>query len=151
MQPNKGKRDKTVAARQIAEKELLLEKFKKMPVLQIALQQAGSIARSTYYNWRDNDEEFRKNADAAINEGTSFITELSESKLISLVNKEHFPAIMAWLKAHHAKYTTRVEVEATLNVRDESLSPEQLETVSKALKAVGVDITKPNEPDHGTA
>lgn len=142
MQPNREKRDKTIAKRQTRQQTVLLEKLRRMPIIQISLEQAN-IARSTYYRWRDEQDEFKKAADAAIIEGEEFITELSESKLLSLINKEHFPAVQLWLKAHHPKYTSRLELDGTINTIQE-LSPEQQALVQKALALASLKLTYGN-------
>lgn len=140
MQPNKEKRDKTIAERQRREQSHLLEKLNKMPILQIALEQTN-ISRSTYYRWRDENNEFKALADKATAEGEAFITELSESKLISLIGKEHFPAIQAWLKAHHPKYSNKLELSGTLDIRDEALTLEQQAVIKEALRLAGVELS----------
>lgn len=87
----------------------LVEEFKKMPVLQVALARKN-IPRSTYYRWRSDDEVFRKEVDTAITEGELLTTEMSESQLITLIQDKNFPAIQLWLRHHHPKYAARLEI-----------------------------------------
>lgn len=136
MQKNKAKRDKTIAERQKQEKELVLEKFRRMPIVQIVLEQTG-ISRTTYYRWRDEDEKFKKAADEALAEGEQFITELSESKLLSLINKEYFPAVQLWLKSHHPKYASKLELSGTLEQSRDELTPEEAAMLAEALRLAG--------------
>lgn len=143
MQPNKQKRDQTIALRQQKEKNLLLEKFRKMPILQVALDKTG-VSRTTYYRWRQEDFEFKKTADEAIGEGESYITELSESKLLSLINREHFPAVHLWLRTHHPKYANKIELSGSIALQEEVLTQEQQQTVNEALRLLSLAEATPD-------
>ncbi len=62
-----------------------MEEFRKMPILEIALERAAIKSRSsTYYEWREKDKEFAKRADQAIAEGEAVLTDMSKSQLISM-------------------------------------------------------------------
>jgi len=143
MSDNREKWNAVVQERIAKDKTAVLEQFRKMPVLQVALERAG-ISRSTYYNWRDEDKEFLKDADQAIAEGEALITDMSESQLISLVRDKHFPAVQLWLRHHHPKYAPKLEIEGTINTIQE-LSPEQKELVRKALELANINLE-----NHGT-
>lgn len=119
-------------------KENLLEQFRKIPIAQIACEKAG-ISRASYYRWRSEDEEFKKAADAALTEGEAFITDMTESQLISLIRDKNFPAINLWLRTHHPKYTNKVELLGRLTIEDEPLTPEQEALIAEALKLAGVN------------
>lgn len=134
---NKKKRN-TINARQTQNKELTLAQLRrKMPILQIACERAG-IARSSYYRWRDEDDEFRKAADEATADGEALITDMTESQLISLIKDKHFPAVQLWLRQHHPKYTNKVELSGRLTIEDEPLTPEQEVLIMKALELSGI-------------
>lgn len=143
MSDNREKWNEVVQERIAKDKAAVLEQFRKMPILQVALERAG-ISRSTYYNWRDEDKEFAKDADKAIAEGEALITDMSESQLISLVRDKHFPAVQLWLRHHHPKYAPKLEIEGTINTIQE-LSPEQKELVRKALELANINLE-----NHGT-
>ncbi len=129
------------------EKQLLIEQLKKTPIVQIACERVG-VGRATYYRWRKEDEEFKKTTDEAIIEGETLITEQSESQLISLIRDKNFPAIQLWLKSHHPKYTSKVEVTGNLNVKEEPLTLEQEELVEKALQLAGLLKNKQTQQNH---
>jgi len=129
------------------EKQLLIEQLKKTPIVQIACERVG-VGRATYYRWRKEDEEFKKTTDEAIIEGEMLITEQSESQLISLIRDKNFPAIQLWLKSHHPKYTSKVEVTGNLNVKEEPLTLEQEELVEKALQLAGLLKNKQTQQNH---
>jgi hypothetical protein len=145
MQPNKEKREKTIKKRQEEQKALLLKQFETMPVLQVALDRAGHIGRTTYYNWCESDPAFRKAADAAIHEGELYINDFSESKLLSLIEKEHHPSIISWLRAYHPKYASKLKITGALTIEDEHYTPEEESDIAEALRLVGVPFT-PEKP-----
>lgn len=126
------KRTSTVR-RNTAEKKVLLEQLRKIPIVQIACERAD-IGRTTYYRWRREDEKFKKAADEAMLDGEEMINDLSESQLITLIKEKNFSAIQLWLRQHHPKYRTKVEL--TAKIEDETLTPEEEKLVRKAL---GID------------
>jgi hypothetical protein len=135
----KNKRQETIAKRQAKDKAALLDKFRRMPILQIALDQTR-ISRSTYYKWRDDDEQFKTDAEEAIAEGEEFITELSESKLLSLINKEHFPAIHLWLRSHHSKYANKLELSGSVKQPRDEMNEEEFDMFAQAHSLSGFDL-----------
>lgn len=150
MQPNKEKRDKTIAKRQKEEQERLLANFRKMPILQVSLDKAG-IGRSTYYEWREKDLAFRKAADDAILEGELFINDFNEAQLLSLAEAKYFPAIQLWLRAHHKKYANKVEISGSMKIEDEHFTADEAADITEALRQVGVPFeeAKSDEKNHG--
>jgi ACT domain-containing protein len=125
------KAKQTVRKRKDGEKENLIEKLRKIPVVQIACEKL-SISRSTYYRWRKEDEVFCRNADDAIEEGSSFVNDMAESQLLSAIKDRNMTAFIFWLKHHHKAYTTKVEILTSRN-KDGPLSEEQKATLEKAL------------------
>ena len=134
-------KNKTIQKRQQAEKKLLLEQLKKTPIVQVVCERTG-VSKTTYYRWRQEDESFRKDSDIAMKEGEDLINDLSESQLITLIKEKNFPAIQLWLRQHHPKYRTRVEL-TTKSIEDEKLTPEEEKLVRQAL---GIDTD--NDTDH---
>jgi len=129
------------------QKQLLLEQLRKTPIVEIACEKA-SVSRATYYRWRKDNPEFTKSADEAIIDGESFINDMSESQIISLIKEKNWPAISFWLKHHHPKYGNKVEVTGNLNFREESLTPEQEKLVNKALELAGLLEEKESQQDN---
>ena len=122
-------------------KNSLIEQLKKMPIIQIVCERSG-IGRTTYYRWQNEDKEFAKAADQAIVEGEAFITDMSESQLISMIRDRNFQAVQLWLRHHHPKYSDKIEVTGNLNIKEEPLTPEQEALVKKALGLAGLLATK---------
>ncbi len=117
--------------RQDKDKQLLLARLKETPIIEFACKKNG-IGRATYYRWRE-DKEFAKSADEAIAEGEAFITDMSESQLISMIRDRNFQAIQLWLRHHHSKYSQKLEITANISQQDE-LTPEQEAVVREALR-----------------
>ncbi|MDP2586306.1 MAG: hypothetical protein Q8P32_00835 [Candidatus Komeilibacteria bacterium] len=126
------KKKATIQVRKNKDKLALLENLKSIPIIEVACSKA-SISRATYYRWRDEDEEFCKNADEAIAEGEKRINDMSESQLISLIKDRSMPSIAFWLRHHHPKYSNKLEVVANINNSNQQLTPEQQAVVEKAL------------------
>jgi len=114
-------------------KSAIIKELKEMPIIQFACKKA-SVSRPSYYRWRNEDTEFAKEADAAIVEGESLITDMSESQLISLIRDRNFQALQLWLRHHHPKYGQKVEITANFQSTQDELTPEQEAVVREALR-----------------
>lgn len=123
---------KTIKQRIKRDKGQVLIKLKKTPVVQVACKKAG-ISRATYYRWRKKDKVFAKEADMALDEGSSLINDMAESQLLSAIRDQNMTAIIFWLKHHHKTYATRVEISST-NREIDALKPDQEKLVRKALE-----------------
>lgn len=123
------------------QKKLLMEQLRKTPIVQVACQKLG-IHRATYYRWRLDSPEFATEADAAIVEGGLMINDLAESQLISAIQNQNLQAITFWLKHHHGRYGTKVELTGMIETRGGELTPEQEELVRKALLIAAPDYGK---------
>jgi hypothetical protein len=127
-----------------ANKKALIEQLKKTPIVQICCEKVN-IGRATYYRWRKDDEEFVKLADEAIAEGNELVNDMAESQLMAAIRDGNLGGIIFWLKHHHPRYATRVEVTARLKHDDENLTPEQEALVTKALKLAALIPATTNE------
>ncbi len=110
--------DETTAKRQAKNKDSLIEQLAKTPIVQIACEKTG-VSRATYYRWRQEDEEFAKNADKAISYGNSLMNDMAESQLLSLIKDKHPTAIIFWLKHHHSAYIPKVEFRTQNDLPEE--------------------------------
>lgn len=127
-----GDKQTTIQKRIDNNQELLLEQLKKTPVVQVACEKVG-VGRATYYRWRKENEEFTKLADEAITEGNALVNDMAESQLMAAIRDKNLTAIIFWLKHHHPRYATKVEITGHLK-HEEQLTPEQEALVMKALK-----------------
>ncbi|MDP3696465.1 MAG: hypothetical protein Q8R55_00350 [Candidatus Taylorbacteria bacterium] len=115
------------------QKELFLEQLKKMPIVEIACKNAG-IGRATIYRWKKESGEFAKKMEETILDGEALITDMSESQLVSLIRDRNFPAIQLWLRQHHPKYATKVELSGRIEHAQEPLTAEEEALVREALR-----------------
>jgi hypothetical protein len=92
-----------IGVRQEAEKKKILDRLRKTPIIQIAVERA-EVGRATFYRWTHEDLEFAKAVDEAIADGVTLINDMSESTLVSLIRDRKMPAISFWLKHRHATY-----------------------------------------------
>ncbi len=131
------------------QKQQFLELLKKTPIVQVACEKMN-IGRSSYYRWRQTDEEFKKAADDAIYDGSLLVNDLAESQLISAIKDRNIQAIHLWLKNHHKTYATKVELGGKVQIENAPLTTEQQALITKALHLVGVINqyeSKSNETD----
>lgn len=128
--------NKSIDKRQDINKKLLLEQLQKIPVVEIACQKLG-IGRASYYRWRAESKQFAKEADEAIREGRELGNDMSESQILKAIRDGNLSAAYFWLKHNSKNYATKVELTANLKP-DEELTPEQQETVKKALALTGL-------------
>ena len=84
------------------------------------------------------DSAFAKDVGTATAEGEAFITDMSESQLITMIRDKNFQALQLWLRHHHPKYGNKVDVSAKLSV-DEPLTEEQEMLIKEALRLAGID------------
>lgn len=131
-------------------KKLIIEKLKQTPIVQIVCERV-SIGRATYYRWRKEDPEFKKETDEAIAEGLLLVNDMAESQLISAIKDRNLSAIIFWLRHHHSTYGHRLEITAKLKSRGEKLTPEEEAIVKRALKLASLtgDDYKPKELRYG--
>jgi predicted ArsR family transcriptional regulator len=136
-----------VSRNQQKDEDKFLEKLAKTPIVEVACKQAG-LPRTTYYRWRKEDEAFADACDEAIARSSDLVNDMAESQLISAIKEKNLTAVMYWLRHHHKAYRTRFEVEAKIEAFQQELTPEQVETVSQALRLAGL-IDKPEETSDG--
>lgn len=114
-------------------KKRFLEILRKTPIIQLACERSG-ISRASLYRWKKDNSAFAQEVDEAIIEGCGMITDIAESQLLQAIKERNITAVMFWLKHHHRAYASKLELSGKLAM-DDSLTPEQEETVRQALKA----------------
>jgi len=135
--------DKTVDERQTDFKAKLIATLKELPIIEAACKRAG-IGRDTYYRWRRDDKVFRKESEDALNQGIEFVSDMSESQLITLIKDKKMPAIAMWLKNNHPRYGSKAR-SYTPMAPVEDLTDEEQKIVLEALAmASGATISKKN-------
>lgn len=129
---------------QSTDKDKLLKQLEKTPIIEAACKQIG-LPRSTYYRWRKEDESFAEACDETIELSVGRINDLAESQLINAIKDRNMSAIIFWLKHHHSSYRNKLDLNATINLAQQELTPEQAETVSRALQLAGLVDMKEQE------
>lgn len=127
-----------IEQKQSKKKAELIEQLKKIPIIQIACEKVG-VGRATFYRWRKDDKEFAENVEQSLSDGAYLVSDMAESKLISAIKKENLGAIIFWLKSHHPKYRTKLDLNANIRNLDEPLTPEQEALVREALRLAGTN------------
>ncbi|MDR3642530.1 MAG: phBC6A51 family helix-turn-helix protein [Candidatus Doudnabacteria bacterium] len=131
--------------KQAKQKEMILEQLRKTPVIQIVCEKLG-ISRSSYYRWRQDDKDFAKACDDALEDGCLLINDLAESQLMGAIRDQNITAIIFWLRSHHDKYKNKMEVSASIKNVSEQLTPEQQAVVEQALKLAS--LIDAESPEH---
>ena len=121
----------SVLERRDENKQKLLEALKEMPVVTVACKRAA-VSPATYYRWRQEDKEFKRQSRGAMDLGIEFVNDMSETQLITLIKEKKMPAIALWLKHHHPRYGSRAEPYVPLAAR-EDLTIEEEQIVIEAL------------------
>lgn len=133
---------KAIDKRQNINKKLLLEQLKKIPVVEVACQKTG-IGRATYYRWRTEDKQFEKESDLAIRAGRELGSDMAESQILKAIKEGNLTAAFFWLRNHSKDYANKLEISTSAEI--EELTPEQQETVRKALALSGLNEAKTDE------
>jgi predicted DNA binding protein len=123
-------------ARRNQEQVLLLEQLKKTPIVQIACDKV-SVARASFYRWKKEDPAFAHAADEALLEGILLMNDMAESQLLSAIRDNNMTAIMFWLRSRHPGYGNKMELKATVERKDRTLTPEERAIIRRALKLGG--------------
>lgn len=131
------------------DKQQVVDQLKFNPIVQIACQKSG-VSRATFYRWRSEDEEFKKQTETAIKDGVLLINDLAESQLLAAIKEQNLTAIIFWLKNHHGDYADKIQVSTDQKPVDNNLTPEEEKIVKKALKMAGIISLKKtkNEKNH---
>ncbi len=129
-------------------KQQVIDQLKFNPIIQIACQKSG-VSRATFYRWRSEDEEFKKQTETAIQDGVLLINDLAESQLLAAIKDQNLTAIIFWLKNHHGDYADKIQVNTDRGTIDTNLTPEEEKLVKKALKMAGI-INSPLKHDQST-
>ncbi|MDD5041710.1 MAG: hypothetical protein PHX87_05065 [Candidatus Peribacteraceae bacterium] len=136
-------RKATVEARKAQEQSLLLEQFRKLPVVSVACEKTG-IGRASYYRWRQEDPKFATAADEALTDGTNLVSDMAESQLLSQIRDGNLGAVMYWLKHRNPHYNNKLEVTARLKHENDNLTPEQEAAITEALRLASLTEDDPS-------
>lgn len=115
------------------DKERILGHLRSVPIIEVACKKAN-IARATYYRWRNEDIEFLRQSEEALQDGIDMINDLTESQLIGLIKDKKFQAVQFWLRHNHTRFLLKDKEHSLLKPkRSIPLSKEQEKTLKSAL------------------
>lgn len=113
------------------EKEKILSSLREFPIVNLACKKSG-VSRATYYRWRIEDSKFFLETEKAMEDGIENVNDMTESKLMSLIKDNNFPAISLWLRKNHKRFSDNIY----FGDKDvaQNLSSSQKESVKKCLR-----------------
>lgn len=114
-------------------KQLAIEQLNKTPIIQVVCEKIG-LPRTTFYRWKDNDQEFAEAVDKAIHEGRHLINDFAESQLVNAIKNNNLTAIIYWLNHNHKNYANKLEINGKLKTDNGQLTPEQEANIRQALE-----------------
>jgi len=123
----------TIKARQSKLKEAFLEQLKRTPTIETSCQKVG-VGRATVYRWINGNKRFKKEVDDALTEGRTFMSDVAENQLFSLIGEKEFNAIRLYLQTHNPRYSNKLELSGSVSTKDAPLSKEQKKLIREALK-----------------
>lgn len=126
-------RRKTIEVRQDKLKTVFLEQLKRTPTIETACQKVG-LGRATVYRWINCNKQFKKRVEEALTEGRTFMSDVAESQLFSLIGDKKIEAIRLYLSTHNHRYNNKLELSGTVNTKDAPLTKEQKQLIKKALQ-----------------
>ena len=126
-------RKDTVKARQNKLKEAFLEQLKRTPTIETSCQKVV-VARATVYRWIKASKKFEKKVDEALIEGRTFMSDIAENQLFSLIGDKKIEAIRLYLSTHNSRYGNKLELSGKVSTKDEPLTAEQKTLIKKALR-----------------
>ena len=126
-------RKNTIKIRQKKVKEAFLEQLKRTPTIETSCQKV-SVSRATIYRWIKVSKQFEKKVDEALAEGRSFMLDIAENQLFSLIGDKKFEAIKLYLSTHSPRYSNKLELSGAVSTKDAPLTAEQKKLIRQALK-----------------
>ncbi len=114
-------------------KNKLIELLKELPIATYAYQKSG-VPKSTYYKWKNTDEEFRQKCDSAITQGKMHVNDIAKSQLVKLIQSGNLTAIIFWLKHQDRDFNQKLVVEVK---NEERYSEAEIKLLSQALFNMG--------------
>lgn len=65
------------------------EELRTIPIVQVACEKSG-VSRNSVYRWKKEDKSFSKKMDQALADGVAFVSDMSESQLLTLIKEKVF-------------------------------------------------------------
>jgi hypothetical protein len=126
-------RKDTIKIRQNKSREAFLDQLKRTPTIETACQKV-SISRATVYRWIKDSKRFEKQVDESLNEGRTFMSDIAENQLFSLIGDKKIEAIRLYLSTHNSRYSNKLELSGGVSTKIEPLTKEQKKLIREALE-----------------
>ena len=91
------------------------------------------VGRTTYYEWRERDEDFKKVTDEITHRKLEDKRDAISAKLEEKAIKGNVPSMIFWLKSRHKDYQEKLKLEGDVNLGDRKLSPAEQLLLNKAI------------------
>lgn len=109
------------------------DELRNVPIIQVGCEKTG-ISRNSVYRWKKEDKSFSKKMDQALADGVAFVSDMSESQLLTLIKEKSFPALSFWLRHRNDNYKNKVELSGTIHTKEEPLTKDQKKVIREALR-----------------
>ena len=137
--------EKTIDKRQGGIKSELIKIFRETPIVLVACKKVG-ISRDTFYRWKKEDDDFLRQINEAIREGTELVNDMCQSQLIQLIKEKRLQAIIWWQKNNDPRYGEKVVLGAPAPPTFDLATPEEKELFSKGLGLLSEKNKKRKKP-----
>ena len=118
-------------------KKMLIEQVKKTPIFQAVCEKLN-VPRGTVYRWKNEDPEFAKAFNEAMDEGISMVSDAAISQLLTAIKGGDLSVIKYWLNHFDENFKTKVEFSGSIRHFREELSEEEALVISDALNFLGL-------------
>ena len=126
-------RKDTIKIRQNKLKEAFLDQLKRTPTIETACQKVG-VSRATVYRWIKESKKFEQQVDESLIEGRTFMSDIAENQLFSLIGDKKIEAIRLYLSTHNARYGNKLELSGNLSTKNKPIPKEDRKDIFRALK-----------------
>jgi len=110
------------------------EELAKVPIVQVACEKTG-LSRNSVYRWKKEDKKFSEKMEKALNDGVSFVNDMSESQLLTMIKEKNYSAISFWLRHRNDNYKNKIEVKHGY-INDNPLTDEQKQIINETLSVL---------------
>lgn len=110
------------------------EELSKVPIVQVACEKTG-LSRNSVYRWKKEDKNFSEKMEKALNDGVSFVNDMSESQLLTMIKEKNYSAISFWLRHRNDNYKNKIEVKHGY-INDNPLTDEQKQIINETLSVL---------------
>jgi transposase len=128
-------RKNTIKIRQGKVKQAFLEQLKRTPTIETSCQKVG-VSRATVYRWITASKQFKLKVEESLTEGRTFMLDVAENQLFSLIGEKKFEAIRLYLSTHNSRYSNKLEIKG--NIKQELTTAEK-KLLKEALKRAELD------------